>query len=320
MRTGKPPDVRAWSLRWSVAVLAVVVALVLPARADAQGGFTASLGLDTSALPAGFTGTFQPGAPIPLALKLNGPTSGVTTFQGFKNQEFLLLMRVTDGAGNVTNPDTLHWDFNTFSCSAVTVGGSVQLLPTAVLVAPAEAVTFPLGETIADITALFPVLAKPGGYVLQLVIPIKTWNPSAPNQVFTNCLGLPPGTFVNVGQGGGTDIAVRSNGLHITRCCFANLVFLPPLDNTATRNVNGGSVVPVKFQLLNPDGTPIRTASATLSVQHGSDVPQKLGAFQLNSGGTYSFSWDTSGFARGQWQVEVLLDDGTVHVATVNIR
>ena len=318
MKTGKRMEVRGPSVR-SIVALAIAVALALPVRTGAQGGFTASLGLDTTALPAGFTGSFQPNAPIPVALKLDGPTS--VTFQGFTNQEFLLMVRVTDGAGNVTTADTLHWDFHTFSCSALTAGGSVQLLPTAVLVAPAETVTFPFGETIADITALFPVLAQPGGYVLQLVVPIKTWNPSAPNQVFTNCLGLPPGTFVNVGPGGGTDLTVRSNGLRITRCCFGNFVWLPPLDATATRNVNGGSNVPVKFQLLKPDGTPIRTAAATLSVEHVSDgVVRTLGAFRLDPTGTYAFNWDTTGFPLGQWRVRALIDDGSLHVATVNLR
>lgn len=319
MTTPHRTNARGTSAWWWIAPLAVAAALVLPLPSGAQSGFSASLGLDTAALPAGSTGSFQPNAPIPVAFKLDGPTS--VTFQGFANQEFFLMLRVTDGAGNVTTADTQHWDFHTFSCSALTAGGSVQLLPTAVLVAPAETVTFPFGETIADITALFPVLAQPGSYVLQVVVPFKTWDPSAPNQVFTNCLGLPPGTFVNVGAGGGTDVSVRSNNLRITRCCFGNFVWVSPIDATSTRNVNSGSNVPVKFQLLNADGTPIRTAAAVLSVEHVSDgVVRNLGPFRLDPSGTYALNWDTTGFALGQWRVRALVDDGSLHVASVNIR
>lgn len=306
------------SRRWWAAALVGVVALALSAPAGAQNGFTAKIGLDTLALPVGFTGIFQLNSPVPVAFRLDGPTSD--TFQGFKDREFFLLFRLTDSAGNVTALDTQHWDFQTFTCSVLTVGGQLQLLPTAVLVTLAETDTFPIGETIPDITTIFPVLAQPGSYLLQAVVPMKTWNPSVPNQVFTNCSGLPPGTFVNVGPGGGTDFTVFSNGLLVTRCCFT-YVWGPPLDPNLITNVKSGRTVPVKFQLRQPDGTPVSTATARLFVEQGG-VVRDLGPFRFDPNiGNYIVNWDTTGFALGEWRVRVHVDDGSAdHVAFVNIQ
>ena len=70
-----------FSRRWLAAALVGLAALALAAPAGAQTGFTATLGLNTPALPAGFTGIFQLNDPVPVAFRLDGPTS--VTFQGF---------------------------------------------------------------------------------------------------------------------------------------------------------------------------------------------------------------------------------------------
>src|SRR5262249_17844890 len=150
------------SRRWQAAALVGVVALALSAPAGAQNGFAVKIGFNTSALPPGCPpGIFQPNSPVPVAFQLAGPASGVTTLQGLQNQEFFWVFRLADSAGHVTALDSQHWDFQTFTCSALTGGDQLQLLPTAVLVTPAETATFPIGETISDITTIFPVLAQP---------------------------------------------------------------------------------------------------------------------------------------------------------------
>lgn len=316
-------SVIAGSHRWLAIAVLAWAALVSPRAALAQvgaGDFTARLGFDTALLP-GFNGTFGINDPIPVVFVLNGPS--FFTYQGFLDQDFLLLLQVTDDKGQTTGATTPHLDFQVLSCIGLDLGGGQsQLFNQALMVSPAATVTFPAGgsgEKSANIVPAYPALAGPGTYVVRALIPFKTWDPAktSPREVFSNCLGIPQ-TVADLAAG--TSFAVVSNGLLIKRCCFT-FVFGPPVDPNTVKSFNGGNTIPVKFQ-LSLNGTPITTAAARLFVAHLPGGPRiDLGPFRFDPNiNNYINNWDTKGFALGDYNVFVDVDDGSEHVATVNLR
>ena len=322
----------AGSRRWLAIALLAWVALVSPRAVMAQVGasdFTASLGFDTALLPPGFNGTFGITDPISVAFVLNGPS--FFSYQGFLAQDFLLLLQVTDSQGQTSAATTPHLDFQVLSCIGLDPGGGqIQLFNQAILVSPAETVTFPAGgsgEKSANIVPAYPALAQPGTYVVRAVIPFKSWDPTKtnPQEVFpgqppassANCLGIPQ-TVADLAAG--TSFTVFSNPVLIKRCCFT-FVWVPPVDPNTVRSFNGGNTIPVKFNLFL-NNTPVTTATARLFVARLPGGPRiDLGPFRFDPNlNNYINNWDTKGFALGDYNVFVDVDDGSEHVATINLR
>jgi hypothetical protein len=309
----------------ALVVAALGAALVSPRAVMAQvgaGNFTASLSLDPAALPPGFNGTFGVNDPIPVLFVLKGPS--FFSYQGFLDQDFLLLLQVTDSKGQVSVATTPHLDFQVLSCIGLDLGGGQsQFFNQALLVSPAETATFPAGgsgEKSANIVPAYPSLTPPGTYVVRAVIPFKSWDPSKtnPREVFTNCLGISRSV---ADLAAGTSFTVVSNPLVIKRCCFTTFTFAPPIDPNGVRSFNGGNTIPVKFS-LSLNGTPIIGASARLFVAllpGGQRID--LGPFRFDQNlGNYLNNWNTKGFALGDYNVFVDVDDGSEHVAKVRLR
>jgi hypothetical protein len=316
--------------RWLAVALLAWMALASPRAATAQvgaGDFTAKLGFDTAALPAGFNGTFGVNDPIPIAFVLNGPS--FFSYKGFLAQDFLLLLQVTDAEGQTSGATTPHLDFQVLSCIGLDLGGGQsQLFNQALLVSPAETVTFPAGgsgEKSANIVPAYPALTGPGTYVVRALIPFKSWDPAKtnPQEVFSNCLGIPQ-TVADLSVG--TAFTVVSNGLLIKRCCFT-FVFGAPVDPNTIRSFNAGNTIPVKFQ-LSLNNVPVTNSGARLfvapcSTSNCASVGSRvdLGPFRFDPNiNNYINNWNTKGFALGNYKVFVDVDDGSEHVATINLR
>ncbi|MDP2665480.1 MAG: PxKF domain-containing protein, partial [bacterium] len=101
--------------------------------------------------------------------------------------------------------------------------------------------------------------------------------------------------------------------------------FLQPINNTAhqvgqnTSVFKGGSTVPVKFQLKDVNGTPVKatTAPVWLSPQAGiSD-----GVYKWDSSAQqYVYNWSTKGLAAGWYKISAQLDDGNIYSVTIGLK
>ena len=107
--------------------------------------------------------------------------------------------------------------------------------------------------------------------------------------------------------------------------------FLSPLAGNRT-TFHLGSVIPVKFDLYDANGTPISTAVALLSLQQLSngepvgdpiDATPTSGADSGNlfrySGGHYMYNLSTKSFTAGIWRIQATLDDGTVRTIEIGL-
>jgi len=109
--------------------------------------------------------------------------------------------------------------------------------------------------------------------------------------------------------------------------------FLPPLNSNGSGVYKLGSVVPVKFQLRDATGAIISTAVARLTLQAfsgGAPVGTAIDATPPGSadsgslfrfdGSQYIYNLSTKPLSTGTWQVQVHLDDGTVHGVTIGLK
>jgi hypothetical protein len=113
------------------------------------------------------------------------------------------------------------------------------------------------------------------------------------------------------------------------------LGFLPPVANGGSRLFKLGSTIPVKFQLGDANGAFVSTATARLTVQQlsgtvllgtpidatpsGNSDTGDLFRYDASSN-QYVFNLNTQPFAVGTWQVQVRLDDGTVHGIAIGLK
>ena len=94
-----------------------------------------------------------------------------------------------------------------------------------------------------------------------------------------------------------------------------------------------GSVVPVKFRLTDARGLSIATAVARLALQMyagGQPVGTPVDATPPGNadagdrfrydGDQYVYNLSTKGLAVGTWQLQVRLDDGTVHSVAIGLK
>ncbi|HXH65694.1 MAG TPA: FG-GAP-like repeat-containing protein [Candidatus Limnocylindrales bacterium] len=109
--------------------------------------------------------------------------------------------------------------------------------------------------------------------------------------------------------------------------------FLPPIPKDNTGVFSKGGTLPVAFQLSDVNGTQITTAVANLTVQQVSGsvlvgVPvdaiapgnSDTGNLFRFDGQKYIYNLSTKPLASGTWQVQVRLDDGTVHSVLIGVK
>ena len=109
--------------------------------------------------------------------------------------------------------------------------------------------------------------------------------------------------------------------------------FLPPLPGDSTGVFKLGSVVPVKFRLTDAGGLSVATAVARLTLQMfagGQPVGTPIDATPPGNadvgdlfrydGNQYIYNLSTKALAVGTWQLQVRLDDGTVHSVAIGLK
>jgi len=109
--------------------------------------------------------------------------------------------------------------------------------------------------------------------------------------------------------------------------------FMPPISNDGSSVFKLGSTVPVKFQLTGAGGAGVSTAVAHLTVQmlsNGIPIGDPIDATATGSsdagdlfrydGAQYIYNLSTKPLTKGLWQLQVLLDDGTVHTVTIGTK
>jgi hypothetical protein len=109
--------------------------------------------------------------------------------------------------------------------------------------------------------------------------------------------------------------------------------FLPPVPGDGSGVFKLGSTVPVKFQITDANGVSVPTAVAQLTVQMlagGAPVGTPIDATPPGSadvgnrfrydGSQYIYNLSTKPLSAGAWQVQVHLDDGTVHTVVIGLK
>jgi Tol biopolymer transport system component len=109
---------------------------------------------------------------------------------------------------------------------------------------------------------------------------------------------------------------------------------LPPIKADGRESFKLGSVIPVKFDIYDPDGKPVNNAVAKLYVQKMLNGPigSQIAPGSANSpnagntfrwvGNHYQFNLDTkaSWASPGTWNLDVQLDDGTSYGTIISLR
>ena len=109
--------------------------------------------------------------------------------------------------------------------------------------------------------------------------------------------------------------------------------FLPPVPNDSAGVFKLGSVVPVKFRLTDASGVSVATAVARLALQlymGGQPVGTPIDATPPGNadvgdlfrydGSQYIYNLSTKALTVGTWQLQVRLDDGTVHSVAIGLK
>jgi hypothetical protein len=133
-----------------------------------------------------------------------------------------------------------------------------------------------------------------------------------------------------------TDYAGNRTTQTVTFAVVYNFIgFLPPIPNDGSGLFKLGSTIPVKFQLTDANGAVVSTAVATLTVQmlsnntlvgtpidataSGNADVGNLFRFDGTSG-QYIYNLSTKPLSTGTWQLQVSLDDGTVHTVAIGTK
>jgi hypothetical protein len=109
--------------------------------------------------------------------------------------------------------------------------------------------------------------------------------------------------------------------------------FLPPVPADSSGVFKLGSVVPVKFPLTDAGGLSVATAVARLTLQMyaggqplGTPIDATppgnadVGDLFRYDGSQYLYNLSTKALAVGTWQLQVRLDDGTVHSVAIGLK
>ena len=131
-----------------------------------------------------------------------------------------------------------------------------------------------------------------------------------------------------------TDVAGNTSTHTATLLVLYNFGgFLPPLLSHSAGVFKLGSVVPVKFTLTDAGGLSVATAVARLTLQMyagGQPVGTPIDATPPGNadagdrfrydGSQYIYNLSTKALAVGTWQLQVRLDDGTVHGVAIGLK
>ncbi len=321
----------------------LAVGLALPAAA-AHGACSAPPPLAATLFfqspPANLT--YSPPTPIVIVLQLqNCGGTPVTTTAGFAQSDFFRqLIFTTPTGGTLTNTAEalLHKDLPPVFCFS---RQRVLQTPTAIPVVPVQLLTTDFSIQFVIPVQQFYTLTQSGRYTVNARIPLQTFTTDDPNAVITDCDQFSGQSVVNVAATTGRQsFTVISNSLEFFLSLFASSGFLPPLVNDSAcatppcQTFHFGRVLPVKFQLLNPAGTPIGTATATLSAfQLGGTPPAvpptMLGVGAGNPGNQfrfdptsneYVFNLNTRVLSPGVWRLDVHLNDGSTQSVQIGLR
>ena len=163
---------------------------------------------------------------------------------------------------------------------------------------------------------------------LASVLATLNGNPvSSGSSVVLSHLGTNTFTLTATDRAGNTAMQT-----HIFTVTYGFGGFLPPLTASSRTNFHLGSVIPVKFDLYDANGTTVSTAVAHLSLQRldgGEPVGAPIDAtptsgadtdnlFRYN-GGHYAYNLSTKPFTAGIWRIQATLDDGTVRTIDIGL-
>ncbi len=109
---------------------------------------------------------------------------------------------------------------------------------------------------------------------------------------------------------------------------------LPPIKADNSSVFKSGSTVPVKFRIVDANGNNVSTAVVNLTYQKITDnilgtIEEPFSTSAADSGNTfryddtdnlYIFNLGTSNMDKGTYQLNINLDDGTVHTVCISIR
>jgi hypothetical protein len=128
-----------------------------------------------------------------------------------------------------------------------------------------------------------------------------------------------------------TDVAGNTATQTVTfAVIYAFSGFLPPVADKTVFQLN--RTIPVQFQLTDANGVVVSTAVATLMLQMISGItPVGTPIDATASGnsdignlfrfsGQYIYNLSTKPLSTGSWQLQVSLDDGTVHTITIGLK
>ncbi|HWS16342.1 MAG TPA: PxKF domain-containing protein [Candidatus Methylomirabilis sp.] len=110
---------------------------------------------------------------------------------------------------------------------------------------------------------------------------------------------------------------------------------LPPLHSERANVFEGGSTVPIRFRLTDREGKHAPGVNATLSIQKEDGKPQggtptgdlakglsseERRVHFLPRSGIYYHKMSTKSLSKGKWKIIIHLEDGSEHVAFLEVR
>jgi len=315
--------------------MSAVIAVVL--------GPAATLARGQSTPPVSATIFFQTFTPLTIVLQLQ-TTQPVITAAGFSQSDFWRrLFFTTPTGGTITNASEalIHKDSPVLFCFS---RQRVLQTPTALPVVAAQTLPGPpngFSTQFVISVQQFYSLTQAGRYTVNARIPLQTFTTSDPTAVITDCDQFPGQTVVHVAANTGRQsFTVVSNSLEFVLSQFVFNGFLSPVLNDSAcaappcKSYAFGSTIPLKFRLSSTTGSPVTTATATLSVSQLSGSPPLLppvvlgvGAgnpgnqFRLNPGaGQYGFDLNTGVLSLGVWRLEAHLSDGSTQSVQIRLR
>ena len=268
----------------------------------------------------------------------------IITTAGFTQSDFWRrLFFTTPTGGTVTNASEalIHKDSPVLFCFS---RQRVLQTPTALPVVPAQALPGPpngFSTQFVIPVQQFYSLTQGGRYTVNARIPFQTFTTSDASATITDCDQFPNQTVVNVAAATGRQsFTVMSNSLEFVLSQFVFRGFLAPVVNDSAcptppcQTYQFGRVLAVSFQLLSAAGTPVGTATATLSVFQLSGSPPVLPPTTLGIGaanpgnqfrfdpGTsqYVFNLNTRVLSPGVWRLDAHLSDGSTQTVQIGLR
>ena len=184
--------------------------------------------------------------------------------------------------------------------------------------------------------------ASGGMYLLNQALSAD-WSASDSLSGLTSAKGtLPGGTAIDTSTVGSKTFTVTATDYaantaiqtsHYT-IAYNFLGILPPIKTDGSSIFKLGSTVPVKFRIADANGNYVSTAVANLTYQKITDdilgnIEEPVSTSAANEGNTfrydstdnlYIFNLGTNGMTAGTYQLNINLDDGTVHTVRISLR